>query len=117
MTHLEGKDIDAYAREIRCVTRPRGRCFITAFMLNGPARDGLRSGRGALAFDGDDPAPELYLDPANPTAAVAYDEDHFLAMFLAAGLRRRVPPVYGRWSGRATPGPSFQDINLLTPDP
>jgi hypothetical protein len=85
-------------------------------MLNAPAREGLKAGHGALAFDGADPAPELYADPESPTAAVAFDEDHLLALFLAAGLRRCRPPVYGRWSGRATPGPSFQDINVFAID-
>src|SRR4029077_17521718 len=47
----------------------------------------------------------------------SYDEDYLLAIFLEFGLRRRRPAIYGRWSGRATPGQSFQDINILENDP
>jgi SAM-dependent methyltransferase len=116
LTHLGSAEIEAYAREIRRVMAPGARCLVTAFMLNAPSRAGLVAGRGALVFDGEDPALELYADPANPTAAVALDEDHLLALFLAGGLRRRRPPVYGHWSGRTTPGPSFQDINIFEID-
>ncbi len=117
VTHLSIDETAAYARELRRVLAPGGRCFVTAFMLNGPAREGLRNGQGALAFDGDATGPELHLDAENPMAAVAFDEDYLLASFLAAGLRRCRPPIYGRWSGRATPGASFQDINILEPEP
>jgi SAM-dependent methyltransferase len=116
VTHLDTVEVAATAREIRRVMAPGARCLITAFMLNAPAREGLRAGAGALAFDGADPAPVLYADPANATAAIAFEEDHFLGTLLAAGLRRSRPPVYGRWSGRPTPGPSFQDINIFEID-
>jgi SAM-dependent methyltransferase len=116
VTHLNSAETASYAREIRRVMAPGARCLVTAFMLNPPARQGLAAGHGALAFNGADPASELYADHAHPTAAIAFDEDHLLALFLAAGLRRRRPPVYGHWSGRATPGPSFQDINVFEID-
>ena len=117
LTHLEAAEICAYAREMRRVLAPGGRCFVTTFMLNGPARQGLIEGRGVLPFDGKAAGHWLYAYPENPSAAVAYDEDFLLSNFLQFGLRRRRAPVYGRWSGRATPGPSFQDINILEPDP
>jgi SAM-dependent methyltransferase len=116
LTHLEADDIRAYARELKRVLAPDGRLFVTAFMLNGPAREGLAARRGALPFDGSGASPKLYAYPDNPSAAVAYDEDYLLGIFLEFGLRRRRPAVYGRWSGRATPGPSFQDINILEID-
>ena len=115
--HLHAEEVRAYAREVRRVMAPDARLFMTAFMLNRPAREGLVAGRGAFAFDGTASGPELYADHANPTAAVAYDEDFLLAMFLEHGLKRARAPIYGRWSGRATPGPSFQDINILAIDP
>jgi SAM-dependent methyltransferase len=117
VTHLHAEDIDAYAREIGRVMAPGARLFFTAFMLNQPARQGLLAGKGAIAFDGAAPGPELHADRANPTAAVAFDEDFLLGLFLEAGLRRLRAPIYGRWSGRATPGPSFQDIDVLGIDP
>jgi SAM-dependent methyltransferase len=120
LTHLRTSEIRAYAREIRRVLAPGGRSFITAFMLNGPARQGLGEGRGALPFDGASREREIHAYADNPSAAVAFDEDFLLSIFLEFGLRRMRPPVYGRWSGRPTPGDSFQDLNLLhvqpTPD-
>jgi SAM-dependent methyltransferase len=116
LTHLTAAEVRAYAREIRRVMAPRGRLFLTAFLLNGPAREGLAAGRGALPFPADVATPELYADPAHPMAAVAFDEDFLLAMFLQAGLRRCRPALYGRWSGRATPDASFQDLNLFAID-
>lgn len=117
VTHLPTAEVRAYAREIRRVMSPQARLFFTAFMLNRPAREGLAAGNGAFAFNTADPSPELHADEANPLAAVAYDEDFLLGLFLEAGLRRNQPPIYGRWSGRASPGPSFQDINVLEIDP
>jgi len=117
VTHFHADDVRAYAREIRRVMAPGARLFFTAFMLNAPAREGLRAGKGAYSFDGAALEPEIYADPANPLAGVAFDENYLLASFLAVGLRRNQQAVYGRWSGRATPGPSFQDINVLGIDP
>jgi SAM-dependent methyltransferase len=117
LTHLEAEDIRAYARELRRVLAPGGRLFVTAFMLNGPAREGLVARRGALPFDGMGAGPKLYAYPDNPSAAVSYDEDYLLSIFLEFGLRRRRPAIYGRWSGRLTPGLSFQDINILEIEP
>lgn len=116
LTHLEADEIAAYAREIRRVMAPGARLLLTAFLLNRPARDGLRAGRGALPFDGDTKAPAAYADRKYPTAAIAYGEDFLLSLFLKAGLRRRRPAVYGRWSGRVNPGPAFQDISVLEID-
>lgn len=116
LTHLEADEIAAYAREIRRVMAPGARLLLTAFMLNRPAREGLRAGRGALPFDGDAEAPVVHANRKHPTAAIAYDEDFLLSLFLKAGLRRRRPVVYGRWSGRSNPGPAFQDISVLDID-
>jgi len=117
VTHLCADEVRAYAREIRRVMAPDARLFVTAFMLNGPAREGLRAGRGALSFDGAAPGPELHADATKPLGAVAYEEDFLLGILLKAGLRRFRLPIYGRWSGRVTPGTSFQDINVLRIDP
>ena len=112
-THLTASETRAYAREIKRLLSPKGRCFMTAFMLNGPARQGLTEGRGVLPFDGASVQTEIYAYADNPMAAVAFDEDFLLSIFLDCGLRRTRAPIYGRWSGRATPGDSFQDINVL----
>jgi SAM-dependent methyltransferase len=113
ITHLTAPEIRAYAREIKRLLAPGGRCLVTAFMLNSPARRALVDGKGVLPFDGASPGREIYAYPDNPSAAVAFEEDYLLSLFWGAGIRRTRPPVYGRWSGRSTPGDSFQDINLL----
>ena len=113
VTHLTASEIGAYAREIKRLLAPGGRCFVTAFMLNGPARQGLIEGRGILPFDGAAQESEIYAYADNPPAAVAYDEDFLLSIFWESGLRRTRRAVYGRWSGRTTPGDSFQDLNVL----
>lgn len=113
LTHLMAGEVKAYAREIRRVMAPGGRCLVTTFLLNKPARQGLIEGKGILPFDGASDAREIYAYPDNPSAAVAFDEDYLLSFFWSADIRRTKPPVYGRWSGRNTPGDSFQDINLL----
>jgi SAM-dependent methyltransferase len=117
-THLMPDEMARYAIEIRRVLAPGGRCFVTAFLVNAPVRAALVAGRGdpRLPFDPTAPGPVFFAQPDVPAAAVAYDEDSFLATFLAAGLRRRRPAVYGSWSGRAGGGPSFQDICVLDID-
>ena len=113
LTHLMAGEVKAYAREIRRVMAPGGRCLVTTFLLNKPARQGLIEGKGILPFDGASDEREIYAYADNPTAAVAFDEDYLLSFFWNADMRRTKPPVYGRWSGRNTPGDSFQDINVL----
>jgi SAM-dependent methyltransferase len=108
LTHLDTAALTNYAREVARLLAPGGRCFATAFLVNPPAREALRSGRGRLAFDPDAEGPEFYADPAAPLAAVAFDEDHLLERFLRFGQRRRRPAVYGCWSGRQSA--VFQDI-------
>lgn len=109
LTHLDLPAVRRYAAEIARVLAPGGRCFATAFLLNGPARAGIATGAARPAFPDQPEARVLFADRAAPLAAVAFDEDALLAAFLAAGLRRRRPAAYGTWSGRKG-GVSFQDI-------
>ena len=111
LTHLEAAETAAYAREIRRVAAPGARVFLTAFLMNPPARAALEAGKGKLPFDGTAKGPVSFAYPDTPSAAVAYDEDFLLATFLEVGLRRKRPAVYGAWSGRA--GETFQDISIF----
>ena len=110
-THLMPDEVARYAAEIRRVLASGGRCFVTAFLVNAPVRAALAAGSGdpRLGFDLAEAGTVFF-------AAVAYDEDAFLAAFLAAGLRRRQSAIYGSWSGRKGGGPSFQDICVLDID-
>ena len=111
LTHLERPEALHYAAEAARLLAPGGRCFATAFLMNPPARAALRQGEPQLVFDLDQSGPLYFAIPDAPLAAVAYDEDVLLELFLRHGLRRRKPAGYGSWSGRA--GRSFQDICIF----
>jgi SAM-dependent methyltransferase len=111
LTHVETAVLTNYAREIARLLTPAGRCFVTAFLVNAPARDALRRGDSRITIDPDQAGPEYHADPAAPMAAVAYGEDFFIEKFLRFGKRRIRPPVYGSWSGRASS--VFQDICIF----
>jgi SAM-dependent methyltransferase len=108
LTHLSRDEVAHYAREVARLLAPGGRCFATAFLMNQPAREALRKTGGALPFDPGAPGPTWYAHPQAPMAAVAFDEDVLLELFLRVGLRRLRPAAYGHWSGRSTP--VFQDL-------
>ena len=111
LTHLERPEALHYAAEAARLLAPGGRCFATAFLMNPPARAALREVGGKLDFDPAGAGPLHFAIPDAPLAAVAYDEDVLLELFLRHGLRRRNPASYGWWSGRA--GRSFQDICIF----
>ena len=111
LTHLEEPETLHYAAEISRLLAPGGRCFATAFIMNPPARAALRDGKGLLGFDPASAGPLYFAIPDAPLAAVAYDEDPLLELFLRNGLRRRDPGNYGCWSGRK--GQTFQDVCIF----
>ena len=111
LTHLEQPEALHYAAEIARLLAPGGRCFATAFLMNPPARAALKQGNPSLKFDPAESGPLYFAIPDAPLAAVAYDEDVLVELFLRHGLRRRNPASYGFWSGRA--GNSFQDICIF----
>jgi SAM-dependent methyltransferase len=115
LTHLGRDEVAHYAREISRLLAPGGRCFATAFLMNPPAREALRTTGGALRFDPSAPGPLWYAHPEAPMAAVAFDEDVLLELFLRVGLRRLRPAAYGHWSGRRTE--VFQDICVFEREP
>ena len=57
LTHLDSAVLTNYARESSRLLAPGGRCFATAFLVNPPAREALRQGKGRLAFDPDPRGP------------------------------------------------------------
>ena len=111
LTHLHEPEVLHYAAEAARLLAPGGRCFVTAFLMNAPARDALGAGKGRMGFDPAEPGPVYQSDKAAPLAGVAFDEDVLLERFLRHGLRRLRPAQYGHWSGRDTP--SFQDISVF----
>lgn len=112
LTHLLPEETAAYAVEIGRVLRPGGRCFLSLFLIEDTARQGLRQDGGRLRFDPDGSSgPSFHVAGTPPASAVAYDEAWLTALFAGAGLMRRSPVTRGRWCGRAA-GP-YQDLCLF----
>ena len=112
LTHLQGAETLAYAWEISRLLRPGGRCFLSLFLMNDTALEGLRSGDNRLTFNPDEVGPTWLANPEVPSAAVAHDEEALLDMFAGVGLKPAKPVVYGTWCGRPN-AVSYQDLLVL----
>jgi len=107
-THMMPAEVQRYAGEIERVLAPGGRCLSTFFLLNDASRALIGAGRSTQPFH-DVVPPYAIVDPENPEAAVAYEEQWAMETLTAAGLTPRRPPNYGSWPGRET-FTSYQDI-------
>jgi len=112
LTHLQAAESLAYAWEINRLMRAKGRCFISLFLVNNAARDGLRAGKSRVPFNPKETGPTFLSDPAMPSAAVAHDEAFMLDLFASVSLRPAKPTVYGNWCGRDDAG-CYQDLMVL----
>lgn len=113
VTHLRTAETLRYAGEIRRLLRPGGRCFISLFLMNESARDGLRAGAARYGFDPAARGPEFIADPAAPNAAVAYDERFLLDLLATQDLAPARDIAYGHWCGGRDGARNFQDILVL----
>jgi SAM-dependent methyltransferase len=111
LTHIQVAETRRYIAEIARLLRPGGRCFLSLFLMNDEARTHLRADRRRLPFDPDGEGPAFLVDPAAPSAAVAYDEPFLLDLFAQAGLHLARPVAYGHWCGRTTE--NYQDLMVL----
>lgn len=111
ITHLDQATTAAYAAEIARMLQPGGRCFLSLFLMNDEARTRLSQDHRRLAFDPQASGPEHQADPANPGAAVAFDETWLMTLFARHGLRPGAPIAYGHWSGRRSA--NYQDLLVL----
>ena len=107
-THLLTDGADHYLAETARVLRPGGRLLATLFVLDDEARRLQREGAPAIAFR-QEHWPALVSDPAEPEAAVGYDEGWLRARLSDHGLTLRDPIRRGTWSGR-TDAAGFQDV-------
>ncbi len=107
-THMLPGDLENYVQQLSRVLRPGGRCLATFFLINEEARRGIAEERASFHFvrqaDGHSIA-----DPADPEAAVAYDEAAVRSLLQRHELWVQDPVHFGSWSGRI-PHVSFQDI-------
>ncbi|MBP2314240.1 class I SAM-dependent methyltransferase [Azospirillum soli] len=111
VTHLRTEETARYAAEIARVLKPGGRCFLSLFLVDTRAREGIAKKTARPAFI-DAPGPEYIADEAHPNAAVAYGESFLLGLFARHGLRPARAILRGHWSGQRM-AENFQDILVL----
>ncbi|WP_275042739.1 class I SAM-dependent methyltransferase [Azospirillum baldaniorum] len=111
ITHLRTAETVRYAAEIARVLKPGGRCFLSLFLVDARARDGIAKKTARPAFL-EAAGPEFIADEANPNAAVAYSESFLLGTFAEQGLRPARPVLRGHWSGQRN-AENFQDLLVL----
>ena len=111
ITHLRTAETVRYAAEIARVLKPGGRCFLSLFLVDARARDGIAKKTARPAFL-EAAGPEFIADEANPNAAVAYTESFLLNTFAEQGLRPARPVLRGHWSGQRN-AENFQDLLVL----
>lgn len=111
-THLLADGTDRYLAESARVLRPGGRLLATLFLLDDDARRLQREGGAAVAF-GHEHWPSVVADPAEPEAAVGYDEAWVRGRLADHGLELLEPVRRGTWSGRRG-GAGFQDVIVAT---
>lgn len=108
-THMFPADLENYLTEIARVMKPGGRCLITFFLFNEESMAGIESGRSALPFAKHSPDYYYTRAPADPEAAIGFDEPYVHSIFRVRGLVISEPIQYGSWCGRRE-YLSFQDI-------
>lgn len=111
ITHLRTAETVRYAAEIARVLKPGGRVFLSLFLVDAKAREGIAKKTARPAFI-DAPGPEYIADENAPNAAVAYAESFLLSVFEAQGLRPAKPVLRGHWSGQRE-AENFQDLLVL----
>jgi SAM-dependent methyltransferase len=107
-THMLAPAVERYISELARVLAPGGRALVTFFLLNEESLRLIGEGRSSQAF-GPTRGPVAIVDPAQPEAAVAFEERWALERLSGAGLPPRLPIRYGSWCGRER-HTSYQDI-------
>ncbi|MEY2511647.1 MAG: hypothetical protein QOE26_2410 [Verrucomicrobiota bacterium] len=111
-THLDSPAAADILATIARMLRKGGRAFVTVFVLDSSAQEGIENGRTGFSFKHRTPSGQLYAEKLEePTHAVAYKMDQIEALVRTVGLQldRWVP---GYWS-RGNTGEIFQDALIL----
>lgn len=106
-THMYPDEVDHYLSEVCRVMRPRGRCFITYFLLTDESIRMMNGEQSHREFAHDYGVYRLH-EPG-PGGSFAYQEDYVLRLYRKYHLKLTGPIYYGTWCGRAS-GTSSQDI-------
>jgi SAM-dependent methyltransferase len=111
-THLEYAPALEILAAISWMLAPRGHAFITAFVLDGDAREGIERGRSCFGFSHRTPSGKLHSEKLeDPTYAVAYEIGQLGELVQTAGLTLE-RWIRGYWS-TSNLGETFQDALLL----
>jgi SAM-dependent methyltransferase len=111
-THLDSPAAADILAAIACLLKSGGQAFVTVFVLDSSAREGIESGRTGFSFKHRTPSGQLLTEKLEePTHAVAYEMGHLEDLIHSVGLRleRWVP---GYWS-QGNAGETFQDVLIL----
>lgn len=109
-THMLPSAVENYFFEINRVLKPRGRCFITYFLLNRESMELINTQSSAIDFKFKVNGYRIK-DPDIPEAAVAYDEKYIRELYQKNNLYITPPIHYGSWCSRKN-SLSYQDIVL-----
>lgn len=101
-THMLTDEVRNYARQIARVLKPGGRCYLTAFLLDG-------RGEGEFPFHAQQ---HRYANETLPGIAVAYELGFLASTFAAHGMTSMAAPVLGSTHGAAMR--RDQDILVFT---
>lgn len=111
-THLDYGDASYMLNAIGRMMAPGGQAFVTFFVLDAEARDGITSRRTGFRFAYRTPSGQLSAEKLeDPTFAVAYELDKLDELLGEAGLRRE-RWIRGYWSQGNT-SETFQDALVL----
>ena len=111
-THMLPQDLEHYTAEIVRVLKPKGRCLITYFLLNGKSLSLLAAKKGSLDFAYQGEGYRM-IDQQTPEAAVAYEEAGIRRLYHRNGLHIHEPIRYGAWCERENPF-HYQDIVIAS---
>ncbi|HEY6549885.1 MAG TPA: class I SAM-dependent methyltransferase [Solirubrobacterales bacterium] len=99
-THLDPSTAEHYLDEIARALAPRGRAFISAFLLDDSWRQRDEAGLSPIPLPHSLTPFCRYQHEHDPLAAIAYQPGWLLSSARAAGLEPVSPPRLGTWCGR-----------------